>query len=172
MHGYSVEELLNSEVRILAPRELWKTRTLESLAEIKSWRRECTNLRKDGTVFPVQLMSDVVKNQDGAPIAVVTTCENITERKRTEEQIRRQMERLKILREIDSVILSSLDLKVTLNVLLNHLMGHMDVHAALIMTLHPHTLTLEYGESRGFHSRRHQAYQDENRRRPCRTYCP
>lgn len=152
MHGYSVEELLNSEVRMLAPRELWKTRTLESLAEIKSWRREGVNLRKDGTVLPVQLMSDVVKSQAGEPIGVVTTCEDITERNRSEEQIRQQLERLKILRDIDSVILSSLDPKVTLNVLLNYLMGHMDVHAALIMTLHPLTLTLEYGESRGFFS--------------------
>ena len=150
MHGYSVEELLNSEVRMLAPRELWKTGTPESLAEIKSWRRECVNLRKDGTVLPVQLMSDVVKSQTGEPIGVVTTCEDITERKRSEEQIRRQLERLKILRDIDSVILSSLDSKVTLNVLLNYLMAYLDVHAALIMTLHPLTLTLEYAGSRGF----------------------
>lgn len=153
MHGFSVKELMNRDVKRLAPRELWKQRTISQLDEIKSWRREGVNVRRDGGTFPVQLMSDVVKDQDGNTIGIVTTCEDITERRRSEEQIRQQLQRLTTLREVDMAILSSLDLKVMLNVLLNHLMEHLNIDAAAIMLLNPHTLNLEYAEGRGFHSR-------------------
>ena len=86
-------------------------------------------------------------------IGIVTTCEDITERRRSEEQIRQQLQRLTTLREVDMAILSSLDLKVMLSVLLNHLMEHLNIDAAAIMLLNPHTLNLEYAEGRGFHSR-------------------
>lgn len=151
MHGYSVNDLINNDVKALAPKNLWKQRTIQSLNEIKSWRRESLNVRKDGIVFPVQLLSDVVV-QDGLPIGIVTTCEDITERKRAEEQIKRQLQRLTTLREIDMAILSSFDIRVILNVLLNHLLNQLNIHAALIMMLNPYTLTLEYAVSRGFRS--------------------
>jgi len=152
MHGYSVDELIHSEVRKLAPRELWKARAADGLEAISSWTRECVNIRKDRTIFPVRLMSDVVKSRTGTPLGVVTTCEDITPRKITEERIKRQMDRLRILREIDLAILSSLDLNVTLKVLLGCLLDHLDVDAALIMIFNEHTMTLRYGESAGFNN--------------------
>lgn len=152
MHGYSVEELLGREVNSLAPSAYQKKRTLSQLNEIISWRREGVNVRRDGSTFPVQLMSDVVKDNEGQPIGIVTTCEDITERKRTEEQIRRQIQRLTTLQEIDMAILTSLDLKVMLNVLLDHLINRLNIDAAVIMLLNRHTLTMEYAESRGFRS--------------------
>ncbi|TAN39560.1 MAG: PAS domain S-box protein [Nitrospirae bacterium] len=152
MHSYSLKELKKKNVRVFAPDSLWRTRTIESLQEIKSWRRESVNIRKDGSSFPVQLMSDVVRNEEDTPIGIVTTCEDITDRKRADDQIRLHMQHLTTLREIDTVILSSLDLKVILNVLLNHLVSQLNVDAAAIMLLNPHTLTLEYAEGRGFRS--------------------
>jgi len=153
MHHYSVRELTKKNVRIFAPESLWMKRTLESLREIKSWRRESVNMRKDGSSFPVQLMSDVVRNEDNIPIGTVTTCEDITERKRTEGQIKEHLQHLTTLREIDMAILSSLDLRAVLNVLLNHVTSQLNVHAAAIMLLNPHTLMLEYAEGRGIRSR-------------------
>ena len=52
-----------------------------------TWRREGLNVRKDGSEFPVHLMSDVVNNSDGNPIGMVTTCEDITVRKLAEEEL-------------------------------------------------------------------------------------
>jgi putative nucleotidyltransferase with HDIG domain len=49
-------------------------------------------------------------------------------------------------------ILSSLDLKVMLNVLLDHLINRLNIDAAVIMLLNRHTRTMEYAESRGFRS--------------------
>ncbi len=89
MHGYKVTDLIGKDVRIFAHNKLWKYMTLEQMKEIKSWRRESANIRKDGSIFPVQLLSDIVTNASGDPIRIVTTSEDITKRKQVEEKIER-----------------------------------------------------------------------------------
>lgn len=86
MHGYSVGEIKGKDARILGPPEIWKPMSQPIL---KSFRRETINVRKDGRSFPVQLMSDVVTTPDGEVFAIITTSEDITERKKNEETIRR-----------------------------------------------------------------------------------
>lgn len=87
MHGYSVDELTGQEARIFAHSELQQPMTKEQIKEIKSWRRECINIRKDGSIFPVILMSDVIVDAEGDAIGVITICEDITCRKQFEEKI-------------------------------------------------------------------------------------
>src|SRR5262249_5223193 len=94
MHGYEVGELIGKNVRILAPQELWEPMTVDEIRQIVSFRRETVNRSKDGTIFPIQLTSDAVLNAEGNPIAIVTTSENITERKRAEDQLRRAHDEL------------------------------------------------------------------------------
>ncbi|PWT88488.1 MAG: hypothetical protein C5B54_10625, partial [Acidobacteria bacterium] len=94
MHGYELEEVIGQNVRIFAPRELWDPLTLDEIRKIKSLRRETVNRRKDGTIFPISLTSDAVLNADGDPIAIVSTSENITERKRAEEALRHAYDEL------------------------------------------------------------------------------
>ncbi|HUO76746.1 MAG TPA: EAL domain-containing protein [Thermodesulfovibrionales bacterium] len=86
MHGYRVEELTGKDARIFAPPHIWKAKSPESM--LMRFRRETMNTRKDGSTFPVQLMSDVVTDAEGEVFAVITTCEDITERKRNEETIK------------------------------------------------------------------------------------
>ena len=49
--------------------------------------------RKDGTVFPVELHTTLLRNPDGEPVAMWGTVRDITERKRAEEALR-EKERL------------------------------------------------------------------------------
>lgn len=88
MHGFTVQELIGENASIFASRDRKEPLTRQDLSTMKSWRREGVNVRKDGTTFPVQLMSDVVQDGEGNAVGVVTTCEDITERKASEEALK------------------------------------------------------------------------------------
>ena len=85
IHGYNTAELIGMDARIFSPQTSWKP-MLQPMR--KRFKRESINIRKDGTTFPVYLMSDVVTNNRGEIIAKITTCEDISDRKRNEETIR------------------------------------------------------------------------------------
>jgi len=85
MHGYSTAELIGMDARIFSPQTNWKP-MFQPMR--KRFKRESINIRKDGTTFPVYLMSDIVTNNRGEIIAKITTCEDISDRKRNEETIR------------------------------------------------------------------------------------
>jgi PAS domain S-box-containing protein/putative nucleotidyltransferase with HDIG domain len=88
LHGYTVEKLIGKSVRIFAPKELWNTRTCQELQTTKSYKRESVNICKDGSTFPAQIHSDVLKNKEGNTVAIITTCEEISERKKMEDALR------------------------------------------------------------------------------------
>ena len=69
------------------------------------------------------------------------------------EQTHNQIERLAALHDIDLVINSSLDLRVTLNILLDQVVEKLKVDAAAVLLLNPRSQMLEYTASRGFHTR-------------------
>jgi diguanylate cyclase (GGDEF)-like protein/PAS domain S-box-containing protein len=69
---------------VLAPPAARQGVAPERLAALKGWRRESFNMRKDGSLFPVQLVSDVVTDASGTPIGIVTCCVDISERRQAE----------------------------------------------------------------------------------------
>jgi diguanylate cyclase (GGDEF)-like protein/PAS domain S-box-containing protein len=89
MHGYSVDEMVGKPARILAQEAAARPLSRDKIRSMKSFTRETTNIKKDGTVFPVNLISDVVRNEDGNPIYIVTTSADITERKKMEQELTR-----------------------------------------------------------------------------------
>lgn len=93
MHGYAVEELKEREARSLSPREDWHPLAPRDLLQVRRWKRERVRHRKNGTTFPVQLMSDLVTDAAGRPLGLVTTCEDISERRAAEEALRVSEER-------------------------------------------------------------------------------
>ena len=68
---------------------MWK-----ALTQGEVWEGHLINKKKDGSTFPVHLMSDVVTNEDGEPIGIVTTCEDIKDRKKMEKEIKMRVEDL------------------------------------------------------------------------------
>jgi PAS domain S-box-containing protein len=86
--GYSEKEIRDglSAFQMLPPEDAKRAR--ENMTRILNGHSlgpsEYTILRKDGSTFPVQLMSDVVKDSEGEVFAVITTCEDITERRKYE----------------------------------------------------------------------------------------
>ena len=94
MHGYSKEELIGQKACIFAPRHLHaKPIPPRDLKKIQSWQRESVNIRKDGSTYPVEILSDLVTDSDGEPIGIVSISRDITEKKEWEEALRASEER-------------------------------------------------------------------------------
>ncbi|HEY6953403.1 MAG TPA: PAS domain S-box protein [Bacteroidota bacterium] len=53
-----------------------------------SWHGELLNRRKDGSEFPIQLSADIIRDESGKPVALIGVATDITERKRTEQDLR------------------------------------------------------------------------------------
>jgi diguanylate cyclase (GGDEF)-like protein/PAS domain S-box-containing protein len=94
MHGYEPAELLGRDVSVLAPGMRLPRPGPAQLRQMTSWSRESVNRRRDGTLFPVQLLSDAVLDSAGEPIGIVTTCEDIGARKDAEDALRRAHDEL------------------------------------------------------------------------------
>jgi PAS domain S-box-containing protein len=92
MHGYRLDEMIGKDARMLAPRESWHFMAFEQLHAMRMYKRESMNMRPNGQVFPVQLTSIAVRNASGAPIGIITACEDITERKQMEEKLIQRQE--------------------------------------------------------------------------------
>jgi PAS domain S-box-containing protein len=88
LHGYDgKQEILNQYARMFAPRELWEPMDIDKVRDMGAWRRETLNIRKQGETFPVRLNSNIIRDDKGSPIGIVTACEDISDRKRLEQEI-------------------------------------------------------------------------------------
>ena len=82
MHGYTKEELLGEKACIFAPKKLHaKPIPQPELKKLQSWQRESTNIRKDGSTYPVEILSDLVTDAQGEPAGIVSISRDITEKK-------------------------------------------------------------------------------------------
>ena len=94
MHGYTMNELIGQDMSVFFPKQLWKNLNSQQIEDAENWKRESLNIRKDGSVFPVQLISTAVKDAKGEVLGFVTTCENITKRRQTEKELEKHRNNL------------------------------------------------------------------------------
>ena len=84
-HYFEPEELINSDIGVFS-----KMRNPMSIDQIKNLSgiiRESNNIKKDGSVFPIRLLSEVICDEDENPISVITCSENITDKKKIQEEL-------------------------------------------------------------------------------------
>lgn len=154
--GYSSQEVLGREMHLLlAPAAYHENYRRGFLNFSKTGEGpyigkmiEVTALRKDGTEFPVEFSVSAL--QFKGEWHAISVLRDITERKRAEETMKRQLENMTALRDIEIAVSSSLDLRVTLSVLLEKLIIRLGVDAADVLLLDQNTLYLNYAAGRGF----------------------
>jgi PAS domain S-box-containing protein len=98
----------------------------------------------------VREVGSVSSNCDGSLQLLEGFISDITDWKKAEETIQRQVCRLQALRNIDSSIASGTELQLTLGVVLEQVMVQLNVDAAAILVHRPGSPFLEYGARRGF----------------------
>ncbi len=111
MHGYkSKGELFGkSASKLVAPRdhERITTNMQQAVKRGKIKSMEYTLLKADGTEFPGELSTSALRDASGKPVGHITIARDITERKRMEQQLKRQMEELQVayqkLKELDQL---------------------------------------------------------------------
>jgi len=72
---------------------------------------------------------------------------------RLRDEALHRLQNLQTLHTIDKTIASSLDLRITLNILLTHVIDQLGPDAADVLFLHPYEQILQYASGRGFRTR-------------------
>ena len=101
---------------------------------------------------PVWILTSKVPVRDaqGKVRGLVGVGHDITAHKRAEAKIERQVHRLSALRAVDTAISSSLDLRLSLNILLAQSINELGVDAAAVLVLNKFSNELEYAAGVGF----------------------
>jgi PAS domain S-box-containing protein/putative nucleotidyltransferase with HDIG domain len=153
--GYTAADAIGNTPRILTSGEhaagfyegLWTT-----ILSGRVFRSEFTNRKKDGELYFQEEIITPVRDSKGQISHFVSTGRDVTERKRADERIARQLKRLAALRDIDKAITTNLDLSITLRVILARVTGQLHVDAAAVLLLNRHSQTLDFTAGRGFRS--------------------
>ncbi len=98
-YGYTEDEILGQNIAMVRV----GTTAAEEMGEIRaatlagSWYGEVLNHRADGSIFPVELWTSIVRNDNDEPVAMVGVARDITARKRAEEELRTSLREKEVL---------------------------------------------------------------------------
>lgn len=107
-------------------------------------------VKKSGEIVWVNVLVSALRDARGLPEYAIALVQDITEVKRSQEEVTMQLERLNALRTIDNAITSSFDLTQTLDVVLKQVTHQLKVDAADVLVLSPRNGSLEYVAGLGF----------------------
>ncbi len=165
MLGYSPQELQKLPISAIShPNEYHNDieRGVRLLEEGQLQYEKCFKHANGSTVWARVHLAVV---NDGKNQYMFKQIGNITEEKKRESQIQQlnleleqRLERMNALREIDSALVSSLDLSLTLNLVIEQIRKQLDAQSAAILLYYPESLSLRYFVGRGFKTQTVKAF--------------
>ena len=98
MHGYALEELKGKSYGTVVDPELWpaKSEKLDGSSAHDHSMGETVHVRKSGTKFPALTDFTVVRNAQNNILYYTGYCSDLSDRKRTEEELRQSEERYRV----------------------------------------------------------------------------
>ena len=115
----------------------------------ETWYGEITNRRKDGSQFIVEQTITPVRASDGTISHYVSIWQDITDRKRAEDALRRQNEYLATATEVGRLITSTLDISALFNRTANLVRSRFGYYHVSIFTVDETGFTATLRESTG-----------------------
>jgi PAS domain S-box-containing protein len=132
-------------------------KVLETNRELipSGWGGACVPIHSTQEVLGVMMVSvQLPRELTSGEIRVLSTLAEIlgiaVHRMRLHEQTEHQLEHVRILHEIDTVIAASFDLSITLDIILQNVLKHLQVDAGSVLILNPHTHMLNLEAGKGF----------------------
>ena len=120
MFGYSREELIGNEIAfIYLEDQLPKLEKALKATMDGGWIGELVGKRKNGELFPIAISSSLIKDDEGNHIAHMASHQDISERKRAEEELKKKNKELELFNRLAvGRELKMIELKNEINALL------------------------------------------------------
>ncbi len=109
VYGYKPEEIIGKNIMVLRAEKPEKpvdeilSATLEG-----GWKGELVNKRKDGSIFPIQLSTSVVRDEYNDMLVLIGVSNDITEQKRAEKELMQAKEKAEESDRLKSAFLANM----------------------------------------------------------------
>ncbi len=153
LYGWTAGEAVGRNIRSILRTEPFHPSSAEtptSLLNSGPLAGEYLARHRSGRMIPIVASSVPLQDERGAIIGVIGVATDISTRVQAEQAIARHVEQLSALRANDMVIMNSVDLHLTLDILLAQVIAQLRVDAAQVLVLDQHTQMLECAAGRGF----------------------
>jgi PAS domain S-box-containing protein/putative nucleotidyltransferase with HDIG domain len=153
LYGWRAEEIRGHTILDITVPQVSQTQAKEIMSHLSrgdSWSGEFLVQHRDGRVFPAEVHDSPVFNNKNVLIGVIGVSSDITERKQAEKKIRRQIDYLTALQDIDRTIASTFDMYQSLNALIAKARSLLAMDAAAVLLINDSMNAFEFAVGSGF----------------------